>query len=134
LGCSAIVPRRHPERMTSYSCARNYWRGETLAAHYLKKEVERLTFGPPIPLPRSVLPDPTPLAAQAATSPPHVPQEPRTLHLAGGAPESPLPADTRLPARKVAPFTTRLLAGVGKAHAAPIVRVAVVHLASWWVK
>ena len=57
-----------------------------LAAHYLKKEVERLTFGPPIPLPRSVLPEPTPIAAQAATSPPHVPQEPRTLHLAGGGP------------------------------------------------
>jgi hypothetical protein len=74
-----------------------------LAAHYLKREVERLTFGPPVPLPRSVLPDPAPIAAQAATSPPQLPQEPRTLNVAGGAPESPLPADTRVPARKAAP-------------------------------
>jgi integrase len=94
-----------------------------LAAHYLKHEIERLSFGAPAALP--VFPAPTPIAPRAATSPPHVPQEPRSLHLAGGAPESPLPADTRLPARKAAPFTTRLLPGVGKAHAAPIARVAV---------
>jgi hypothetical protein len=49
-----------------------------LAAHYLKKEVERLTFGPPAPVP--TYPAPTPIAAQTATSPPHVPQEPRSPH------------------------------------------------------
>jgi integrase len=72
-----------------------------LGAHYLKREVERLHFGPP-----ATAPEP---AAQAATSPPHVPQEPQILLAAGGAPESPLPADTRAHARKATPFTTRLL-------------------------
>jgi hypothetical protein len=54
-----------------------------LAAHYLKKDLERLTFGPPAPLPAS--PAPTPIAGQAATSPPQLPQEPQNPDAAGGA-------------------------------------------------
>ncbi|MCM3881158.1 MAG: hypothetical protein ND807_13700, partial [Vicinamibacterales bacterium] len=53
-----------------------------LAGHYLKREMERLSFGPPAAAP----------GARAATSPPPVPQEPQSLLAAGGDPESPLPA------------------------------------------
>jgi hypothetical protein len=88
-----------------------------LAAHYLKREVERLHFGPPASEPGTT--------AQGPTSPPHAPQEPQSSPAAGGDPESPPLADTRVPARKAAPFTTRLLPGTGKGHAAPTRRVAV---------
>jgi hypothetical protein len=50
-----------------------------LAAHYLKREIERLNFGPPA-APAT--------AAQTAASPPQLPQETRSLHVAGGAPET----------------------------------------------
>jgi Phage integrase family len=83
-----------------------------LASHYLKREVERLSFG-------------APAGQQGSTSPPQVAQEPRSLLVAGGAPKLPLPADTRAVEQKAAPFTTRLLPGTGKAHAPPIARVAV---------
>ena len=77
-----------------------------LASHYLKREVERLSFG-------------APAGPQGATSPPQTAQEPRSLLVAGGALESPLPADTRAVAQKAAPFTTRLLPGTGKALRTP---------------
>ena len=67
-----------------------------LASHYLKKEIERLRFGPPP-------------GEEAAPSPPQPAQEPRISLVAGGAPEPPLPADTRAEARPAAPFVTRLL-------------------------
>ena len=76
-----------------------------LAAPYLKREMERLTFGPPAEAP------------QAATSPPHVRQEPQSLLAAGGEPESPpSAAPARDSARKAAPFTTPLLPTPKKAH------------------
>jgi integrase len=60
-----------------------------LSTNYLKKEIERLSFGPP--------------AAD----------ETKRVHSAGGESEPPLPADTRAKARSAAPsptaFTTRLL-------------------------
>ena len=89
-----------------------------LAAHYLKREVERLHFGPPA--------DASAPATQAATSPPQVPQEPQSLLAAVGDPESPLTAAlARDDARKATPFTTRLLPGTGKGHAHPTRRRAV---------
>lgn len=67
--------------------------------------MERLSFGPPAEAP------------QAATSPPHVPQEPRSLLAAVGDPESPLPAAlARDDPRKATPFTTRLLPKPKKAR------------------
>ncbi len=83
-----------------------------LGATYLKREVERLSFGPPAPEP--------------GTSPPVPAQEPRSLQVAGGAPESPLPAtDARTAAQKATPFTTRLLPTPKKAHPPRTRRVAV---------
>jgi hypothetical protein len=68
-----------------------------LASHYLKREVERLSFG-------------APFGTEDAASAPQVPREPQLVYLAGGAPESPPPAGpARAGARKAAPFTTRLL-------------------------
>jgi site-specific recombinase XerD len=66
-----------------------------LASNYLKKEIERLSFGP--------------APAEEATSPPHAAEEPRLSLVAGGAQEPPLPTDTRADARPAAPFVTRLL-------------------------
>src|SRR5207237_51049 len=65
-----------------------------LAAHYLKREIERLSFGPPA-------------GAGAPATPPDVAQEPRSLVAAGGAPESPLPAANAPAGAPAAPFTTR---------------------------
>ena len=69
----------------------------------LKKEIERLSFGP--------------APAEAAASPPHAAEEPRLSLVAGGAPEPPLPADTRADARSAAPFVTRLLPNPRKGRA-----------------
>jgi integrase len=78
-----------------------------LAAHYLKREVERLSFG-------------APLGAEGAASPPQAPQEPQLVYLAGGAPESPPPASrASVGARKAAPFTTRLLPTPSEGTSAP---------------
>ena len=68
-----------------------------LAADYLKREVERLHFGPPA------------APSQDAASPPQVAQEPRTLLAAGGDPESPLPAAHARAGAPAAPLVTRLL-------------------------
>ena len=67
-----------------------------LSTNYLKKEIERLSFGPP--------------AAE----------ETKSLHSAGGASESPRPADTRADERLAAPFTTRLLPEPPEAHPAAL--------------
>ena len=64
-----------------------------LASHYLKREIERLSFGPP--------------PGESAMSPPHVPQETRISLVAGGAKEPPIPAGTRADAPSAAPFSTR---------------------------
>jgi hypothetical protein len=69
----------------------------------LKKEIERLSFGP--------------APAEAPTSPPHAAEEARLSLVAGGAPEPPLPADTRADARPAAPFVTRLLPNPRKGRA-----------------
>jgi Phage integrase family len=82
-----------------------------LAAHYLKKEIERLSFGP--------------APAEAATSPPHSAQEPLLSLVAGGAQEPPPPAHTRADARRAAPFVTRLLPNPEKGRAPSTRRVAV---------
>jgi excisionase family DNA binding protein len=82
-----------------------------LAGNYLKKEIERLSFGP--------------APAEAPTSPPHAAEEPRLSLVAGGAPEPPLPADTRADARSAAPFVTRLLPNLEKGRAPSTRRVAV---------
>ena len=74
-----------------------------LASNYLKKEIERLSFGP--------------APAEEATSPPDAAEEPRLSLVAGGAPEPPLPADTRADARPAAPFVTRLLPNPRKGRA-----------------
>ena len=79
-----------------------------LAADYLKREVERLHFGPPA------------APSQAATSPPQVAQEPRTHVAAGGAPESPLPAAHARAGAPAAPLVTRLLPTPQKGRSAPI--------------
>src|SRR4051794_22834524 len=71
-----------------------------LAAHSPKRGVEPLPSAPPVSEPGATTEDPT--------SPPDVPQEPQSSPAAGGDPESPLPADTSVPAQKAAPFTTRL--------------------------
>ena len=63
-----------------------------LSANYLKREIERLSFGPP--------------AAD----------ETKSVLSAGGASEPPLPADTRADERSAAPFTTRLLPDPPKGH------------------
>jgi len=74
-----------------------------LAGNYLKKEIERLSYGP--------------APAEAAASPPQPAQEPRLSLVAGGAQEPPLHADTRADARPAAPFVTRLLPNPGKGRA-----------------
>jgi integrase-like protein len=74
-----------------------------LASHYLKKEIERLSFGPP--------------PGEPALSPPQPAEEPRLWLVAGGAPEPPLPADTRGDARPAAPFVTRLVPDPRKGRA-----------------
>jgi len=82
-----------------------------LAAHYLKKEIERLSFGAPL--------------AEPATSPPQPAQEPRLSLVAGGAPEPPSPAHMRADARRAAPFVTRLLPNPEQGRAPSTRRVAV---------
>jgi integrase len=77
-----------------------------LAADYLKREVERLHFGPP--------------AGQQPTSPPQAAQEPRTHVAADGAPESPLPAAHARDSAPAAPHVTRLLPTPQKGRSAPI--------------
>jgi integrase len=71
-----------------------------LAPDYLKKEIERLSFGPPPA------------------------DEAKTLHSAGGASEPPRPADTRANERPAAPsptaFTTRLLPDPPPEPSAPL--------------
>ncbi len=63
-----------------------------LSTNYLKKEIQRLSFGPP-------------------------PADERgSLLVAGGASESPRPAETRADERSAAPFTTRLLPEPPKGH------------------
>jgi excisionase family DNA binding protein len=79
-----------------------------LAADYLKREVERLHFGPPA------------APSQDATSPPQLAQEPRTHVAAGGAPESPLPAANARAGAPAAPLVTRLLPTHQKGRSAPI--------------
>jgi hypothetical protein len=62
-----------------------------LSANYLKREIERLCFGPP--------------AADETKS-----------AIVGGASSPPLPADTRADERSAAPFTTRVLPEPPKGH------------------
>jgi hypothetical protein len=66
-----------------------------LSTNDLKKEIERLSFGPP--------------AAD----------ETKSLLLAGGASEPPRPADTRADTRSAAPFTTRTRTPEGAPGASP---------------
>ena len=70
-----------------------------LAGHYLKREMERLSFGPP--------------PGEVPTSQPHLPQEPRISLVAGGAPEPPLPVAHCLVGRR-APIVRGAAEGVNR--------------------
>jgi hypothetical protein len=76
-----------------------------LSGRYLKKEMERLSFGAAPPEPGDGVASPT----ESTT-------EHRTLHAVGGAQEPPLPTATRVETRSAAPFTTHLLPDPQKAH------------------
>ncbi len=73
-----------------------------LSGTYLKKEIERLSFGAAPAEPGDAL---------------HSAQEGQRLYAAGGAQEPPLPADARAETRPAAPFTTHLLPDPPKGHA-----------------
>jgi hypothetical protein len=75
-----------------------------LAPGYLKNEINRLSFGPPLADQSGGAGD----ANVAAGVAPGAATEPSLL-AAGGASEPPLPADTRADVGLAAPFTTRLL-------------------------
>jgi integrase len=75
-----------------------------LAPHYLKREIERLSFGVPH------------VEEDASETEPG--RERQSQLAAGGAQEPPLPADTRADERFAAPFTTRLLPDSQKGRAA----------------
>src|SRR6185436_1363142 len=79
-----------------------------LANDYLKREVERLHFGPPA------------APAQDATSPPQPAQEATLIVAAGGDPESPPSAAHARAGAPAAPLVTRLLPTHQKGRSAPI--------------
>ncbi len=81
-----------------------------LQTAYLKTQIDRLSFGA----------EPADLSGGGRASQAAEGQQSRLA--AGGASESPLPADTRAPLRLAAPFVTHLVPTPPKAHPPPIRR------------